>query len=59
MAGRVETGLDYAIFQDHGYRGLYGGRTRRIEGEHGEKVLDDGVELFCAPVGSGFGGVAH
>ena len=21
----VETGLDYAIFQDHGYRGLYGG----------------------------------
>lgn len=25
----VKTGLDYAVFQDHGYRGLYGGRTMR------------------------------
>ena len=25
----VESGLDYAIFQDHGYRGLYGGRAMR------------------------------
>ena len=25
----VETGLDYAIFQDHGYRGLYGGLTAK------------------------------
>jgi DNA-damage-inducible protein D len=25
----VETGLDYAIFQDHGYKGLYGGLTNR------------------------------
>ena len=25
----VETGLDYAIFQDHGYRGLYGGMNAK------------------------------
>ncbi|MDE3739475.1 MULTISPECIES: DNA damage-inducible protein D [Pseudomonas] len=25
----VESGLDYAIFQDHGYRGLYGGLSAR------------------------------
>lgn len=25
----VQHGIDYAIFQDHGYRGLYGGRTMR------------------------------
>lgn len=25
----VETGLDYAVFQDHGYKGLYGGRSMR------------------------------
>jgi DNA-damage-inducible protein D len=26
---KVETSLDYAIFQDHGYRGLYGGLTAK------------------------------
>ena len=25
----VETGLDYAIFQDHGYKGLYGGMSSK------------------------------
>ena len=44
MAG-VETSLDYAIFQDHGYRGLYGGLTNKdIHGRKGlqksQKVLD-------------------
>lgn len=41
----VESGLDYAVFQDHGYRGLYGGRTMRdIHGLKGlkksQKILD-------------------
>ena len=41
----VESGLDYAIFQDHGYRGLYGGRTMRdihaIKGlKKSQKILD-------------------
>jgi DNA-damage-inducible protein D len=37
--------LDYAVFQDHGYRGLYGGKTMRdIHGLKGlkksQKILD-------------------
>jgi DNA-damage-inducible protein D len=41
----VTTGLDYAVFQDHGYRGLYGGRTMRdIHAQKGlkksQKILD-------------------
>jgi DNA-damage-inducible protein D len=41
----VDTGLDYAVFQDHGYRGLYGGRTNRdIHAMKGlkktQKILD-------------------
>lgn len=41
----VTTGLDYAVFQDHGYRGLYGGRTMRdIHAAKGlkksQKILD-------------------
>lgn len=41
----VLTGLDYAIFQDHGYRGLYGGQTMRdIHARKGlkksQKILD-------------------
>ena len=28
----VDTPLDYAIFQDHGYKGLYGGRDRKSVG---------------------------
>ena len=41
----VESGLDYAIFQDHGYRGLYGGRTMRdihtLKGlKKSQKILD-------------------
>ena len=41
----VKTGLDYAVFQDHGYRGLYGGRTMRdIHAQKGlkksQKILD-------------------
>jgi len=41
----VETGLDYAVFQDHGYRGLYGGRTTRdihaLKGlKKSQKILD-------------------
>lgn len=41
----VVTGLDYAVFQDHGYRGLYGGRTMRdIHAAKGlkksQKILD-------------------
>jgi DNA-damage-inducible protein D len=41
----VETALDYAIFQDHGYRGLYGGlgareihRAKRLK--KSQKILD-------------------
>lgn len=41
----VETPLDYAIFQDHGYKGLYGGRgAKDIHGIKGlkksQKILD-------------------
>jgi len=41
----VITGLDYAIFQDHGYKGLYGGLgNREIHGRKGlkksQKILD-------------------
>lgn len=41
----VETTLDYAIFQDHGYRGLYGGRgAKDIHAKKGlkpsHKILD-------------------
>jgi DNA-damage-inducible protein D len=41
----VETTLDYAIFQDHGYRGLYGGLgNREIHARKGltksQKILD-------------------
>jgi DNA-damage-inducible protein D len=41
----VETSLDYAIFQDHGYRGLYGGLgARDIHARKGlkksQKILD-------------------
>lgn len=41
----VETSLDYAVFQDHGYRGLYGGRTARDihaakELKKSQKILD-------------------
>ena len=41
----VQTGPDYAIFQDHGYRGLYGGlSTRDIHARKGlnktQKILD-------------------
>ncbi len=41
----VETGLDYAVFQDHGYRGLYGGLTAREiharkELKKSQKILD-------------------
>lgn len=41
----VQTGLDYAIFQDHGYRGLYGGLSAKdIHARKGlnksQKILD-------------------
>ncbi|RYG01388.1 MAG: DNA damage-inducible protein D [Caulobacteraceae bacterium] len=41
----VESALDYAVFQDHGYRGLYGGRTKRdihaLKGlKKSQKILD-------------------
>jgi len=41
----VETALDYAIFQDHGYKGLYGGlRAKDIQARKGlkksQKILD-------------------
>ena len=41
----VETSLDYAIFQDHGYRGLYGGLTAkdihaRKSLKKSQKILD-------------------
>ncbi len=41
----VTSGLDYAVFQDHGYRGLYGGRAMRdIHASKGlkksQKILD-------------------
>jgi DNA-damage-inducible protein D len=41
----VETGLDFAIFQDHGYKGLYGGlSSKEIHARKGltknQKILD-------------------
>jgi DNA-damage-inducible protein D len=41
----VETSIDYAIFQDHGYKGLYGGRGAKdihaIKGlKKSQKILD-------------------
>ncbi|GJH07755.1 DNA damage-inducible protein D [Caballeronia novacaledonica] len=44
-AAGVETTLDYAIFQDHGYKGLYGGLgARDLHGRKGlkksQKILD-------------------
>ncbi len=41
----VETGLDYAIFQDHGYKGLYGGLgAKEVHARKGlkksQKILD-------------------
>ena len=41
----VETPIDYAIFQDHGYKGLYGGRgakdIRALKGlQKSQKILD-------------------
>ena len=41
----VETHLDYAIFQDHGYKGLYGGRSSKEIHRHkglkeNQKILD-------------------
>jgi len=41
----VETSLDYALFQDHGYRGLYGGMSARDIHNHkglkkSQKILD-------------------
>lgn len=40
----VETGLDYAIFQDHGYRGLYGGLTAKEI--HGRKKLKKSQKIL-------------
>lgn len=44
----VETSLDYAIFQDHGYKGLYGGLSSKdIHAQKGlkksQKILDSVV----------------
>jgi len=41
----VETGLDYAIFQNHGYKGLYGGLDNKAIHQHkglkkSQKILD-------------------
>src|SRR5215470_4179245 len=41
----VVTGRDFALFQDHGYRGLYGGETARDIAAHkglakGQQILD-------------------
>jgi len=41
----VETGLDYAIFQNHGYKGLYGGLDNKALHQHkglkkSQKILD-------------------
>ena len=56
----VETPLDYAIFQDHGYRGLYGGLSAKgIHSSKGlkksQKILDHmgSTELAAAPRQSG------
>jgi DNA-damage-inducible protein D len=40
----VETGLDYAIFQDHGYKGLYGGLTAKDI--HGRKQLKKSQKIL-------------
>lgn len=55
----VESGLDFAVFQDHGYRGLYGGLgAKAIHARKGlkksQKILDHmgstelAANLFCA-----------
>lgn len=50
----VETSVDYAIFQNHGYMGLYGGMKAKDIHEHkglkaGEKILDHmGYEELAA-----------
>ena len=41
----IETGLDYAVFQNHGYRGLYGGLDAKKIHQHkglkkSQKILD-------------------
>jgi len=40
----VETGLDYAIFQDHGYKGLYGGLGAKDL--HGRKGLKKSQQIL-------------
>lgn len=40
----VVTSVDYAIFQDHGYKGLYGGLTRKDI--HGRKKLKQGQQIL-------------
>jgi DNA-damage-inducible protein D len=40
----VETHLDYAIFQDHGYRGLYGGLTAKEI--HARKTLKKSQKIL-------------
>ena len=40
----VETPLDYAIFQDHGYRGLYGGLSAK--GIHARKGLKSSQKIL-------------
>ena len=40
----VVTGLDYAIFQDHGYRGLYGGLTAKDI--HARKTLKSSQKIL-------------
>ncbi len=40
----VETGLDYAIFQDHGYKGLYGGLGAKDL--HGKKGLKKSQQIL-------------
>jgi len=48
----VETPLDYAIFQDHGYKGLYGGLGARDihvrkRLKKSQKILDHGQHRAC------------
>ncbi len=55
----VKSGLDYAIFQNHGYKGLYGGLDNKAIHQHkglkkSQKILDHmgstelAANLFCA-----------
>ena len=54
LAIRVETNLDYAIFQNYGYRGLYGGMDAKAIHHHkglkpSQKILDHmGYEELAA-----------